>query len=385
MLKAASGILAALWLSLTLCPVTAWAEPAEGQPWRVAIVQGGSYLDYQKQVLATLTALSKEGCVPSLPDALEEGMMFNHPQTYSLLAHATQGGRVTLLPDGLYTGQWDEARFKSEVARLEERVRTVGDVDMIWALGTVAGKAMASHDLKVPVLVMGATGAAEADWAGKGEYPERPYFHVLKERGRYAEELSLYHSLFHFKRLGVILDTDPVDQEGQGRSVIENKARDLGFEMVLCEGPVQDGNLQVARKAYSRCVKELSTKVDAVYLTGCNGADHAHFYHQIAPLILNKIPVFSQSGPVEVERGALMAFAAYDFNNAGEFEAQVIRDLIDGKPLEGISQDFYAPIELVLNLETARLIGWLPDFKFLVALDKTYRTIVQGVGDERSR
>ena len=80
-----------------------------------------------------------------------------------------------------------------------------------------------------------------------------------------------------------------------------------------------------------------------------------------------------------------MAFAAYDFNNAGEFEAQVIRELIDGKPLEGISQDFYAPIELVLNLETARLIGWLPDFKFLVALDKTYRTIVQGVGNERSR
>ena len=194
---------------------------------------------------------------------------------------------------------------------------------------------------------------------------------------RYESELRLFYNTFKFKNLGVIIDDNPINQPGQAVPIIRKLSQELKFNLIECKGPVIGDNHAKTQSAFSTCALNLAANdaVDAVYIPMGNGASPDNFYYQIKPLIDRKLPIFSQTGENEVQMGALMALSNADLQASGEFEARVIERIVKGEKPEMISQYYYAPLNLCLNLETARLIDFKPSFDLLIGVDLVFDRI----------
>ena len=345
-----------------------------GRTLKVAVYQPGTYIDFQKVFLQTALALSADGYL-NAGSVLEPDFAFDAGDNYRRLALETKGGCFEFLPDGFYNGRWHGTDVDDKAAELKARVKTKGDVDLIWALGTVGGLQFADSTLGVPVMVMTPSDPESAGIIGPGEFSDKPNIHVQKEINRTKNELTMFHRIFKFKNLGIIIDDDPENWAGQSLPALEETSKELGVNLVRCTGPVIDTDVKKAQQAYSKCIVELAGKCDAVYLSLGNGASPDDLFSQIKPLIDRQIPTFSQAGGSEVQAGALLSLSDMDLRESGAFEARVAEAIYQGRKPEQISQYYYAPLNLNLNLETARLIDWKPDFELLMAIDQVYQTI----------
>ena len=354
----------------------AWAEDecSFGHRQRVAVYQAGAYADFQKVFRQTALALQRDGYINA---KVPLSIIYTHDTAgaYAALSEASQGGCIEFVKDGLYDGNWEPALIDAKEQALRERIRKVGDIDMVWALGSIAGQRFADSSLHTNVLVMTATDPESAGIIGPGEYSDKPFIHAQKERDRYSSELRMFYQIFHFKRLGIIIDDEESNHAGQAVPVIRDVARDLGFALNTCQKDVISADAKVAHEAFAQCCLELAENSDAVYLPYGMGADLNNLYSQLKPLIDAKIPTFSQTGALEVENGVLLSLADIELIESGRFEANVVEEIVHGKKPEEISQYYFAPLNLALNLHTAKLIEWKPDFDVLIAVDRVYQSI----------
>lgn len=344
-----------------------------GKIWRTAVFQGGSLPDFQRIFRQMYFALGAKGLISTL-SSLNPEFNFDEDGNYARLAAQSQQGCLQFVPDALYDAGWNEETEQKNAASLKERLQTRQDLDMVWALGSRAGLDVANEPAPVPVLVIDASTPAAAGIIGYGEFSNRKNVHVQKEVQRYNAELNLFHSIFGFRKLGVIIDQNPRNLAGQSWPIVEQTAQDLGFEIVPCIGYVIGDDAKRASEEFARCCLELADKAEAVYIPVCSDSATTSLADKLHPLIANNIPVFSQAGETDVARGALMAMSSSDMREAGQFEADVVEKIMHGTPPEKISQFFYSPLSLVLNLQTARLMGWKPPFEMLIAVDKVYQS-----------
>ena len=73
--------------------------------------------------------------------------------------------------------------------------------------------------------------------------------------------------------------------------------------------------------------------------------------------------------------GALLSLSNNNLEQSGIFEAEVAKKIYQGIAPEKISQYYYAPLSLSLNLQTALLIEWKPSFEVLIAVDQVFQNI----------
>ncbi len=208
------------------------------------------------------------------------------------------------------------------------------------------------------------------------EYSPYKNIHVHLNPLRYYNDIEFYHSMFGFKRLGVIVDSNHIFRLLHSVTEINEVTQRLGIDSVICEGELIGNNTMRTTSEFERCVTDLANAgVDAVYLTRNNGSSIHQLYSQLKPLTRRNIPVFTRSGSAEVKAGALMSIGyGYD-QSFGRFEANVISQLMRGIPAERISQYFYPRTLFTVNAKTAIEVGWFPEYRDLLRIDVTYLDI----------
>ncbi len=346
-----------------------------GKSYRVAIAQGGSYTDFQRVFKHMVKNLMLKGMIKE--KELPADYLFDEGDNYQNLVSLSSGSCIQFVKDGLYNAKWKAPLRHQIKEELTERILKKKDIDMLWAFGTNAGLDFAKSELNIPVLVITPSDPEGAGIIGKGEYSNKENIHVQKEIGRFASELRMFRNIFNFRTLGTLVDDEGANQNAQAYDVIKNFAHENNIKLKVCKGDITSENLDKARLEYSRCILELAQDkdVEAVYLTVSKGPDMNSFFKQIRPLIENKIPTFSQSGIYEVKQGSLMALSEDDMAESGQFEANVVLEILEGKKPHEISQYYNSPLTLAINLKTASLLDWKPPFEILVAVDTVFQNI----------
>lgn len=365
-----------LILSLTILSLTAYANnkcPAN-KTVKVAVVQAGDFPDFIKVFRQMSINLIADGLI-NIETKIDNNFVFSKENSWKAMSIASKGGCIEFLEDGLYDGKWDNERNIKIKKDLSQRIKEQKDVDMIWAFGTRAGLAFADSSLNIPVLVITATSPDASGIVEFGEFSSKTNIHAQKEINRHSSEIIMFYDIFKFKTLGVLIDLHEEYQLSQSYNVIKDLKDKLGFELEVCIGDLFNEDTLIAQSEFNRCIKELSTKSDAVYITVGSGANYDKYYEQIKPLIDNQIPTFAQAGSHEVEKGALLSLSEDDMVSSGIFEANVVKEILNGKKPHEISQYYYAPLSLAINMQTARLIGWNPPFEILIAVDKVFLNI----------
>jgi ABC-type uncharacterized transport system substrate-binding protein len=337
--------------------------------WRIAYVEAGSYRDYHLNLLALASGLEKLGLIENgRPSASE---ITDTASLWRWLAQNAGGNRLVFHPDHYYSADWDDAKYPGMKSQVLSGAST-GEIDLILAFGTIAGKLLATNEHQTPVLSITATDPVAAGISKTVESSGLDHVHVQVVTGQIERQLSMFHNIFGFKTLGVPYDLTSEGQSTMGVPTIERLAKELGFEIVSCQTKLEISDSEEANRNLVDCLRRLSRESEAVYLTVSNGVIESRMPEILAPLIENRVPSFSQKGPSETKLGVLMSLAEDDFMSSGQFEAEVIREVLAGRPPGSLNQVYVAPLTMALNIKMAMDIGWNPPFKILAAIDELY-------------
>ncbi|MGN1038810.1 MAG: ABC transporter substrate-binding protein [Mailhella sp.] len=350
---------------------TGYAQ-AEEKIWRVLYVEGGPYSNYQQTLAHTARGLEKLGLISNGQVEIPEHSESTVEMWNWLADHAK--GRIRFLRDGHYSADWDATARKLLKESIVERVRNRKDVDMIIAMGTWSGLDMASEDLGIPVFSMSVTDAVSAGIVASAEDSGKDNVHAQLEPGRFRRQISMFHEIFRFKKLGVPFEDTPEGRNTAALDEIKKTAEELGIELVLRSAPLDLPDADKALSNLKGCLSQIMEEADALYLT-YTSTPPEKIPELMAPVTAKGLPSFSQAGPSLVEYGVLMSLAQANFSDIGQFEADAIAAVIGGKKPREVPQIFEPELGLAINLKTAMYIGWNPPLEILAAVDEIYQQI----------
>jgi ABC-type uncharacterized transport system substrate-binding protein len=186
-----------------------------------------------------------------------------------------------------------------------------------------------------------------------------------------------------FKKLGIVYENTVEGRSYAALADVEKVAKERDFEIVKCEAQFSGVEEKEAIKAVIRCHEQLAPKVDAVYVTVNRGIVSQYMPEIMAPLYKYKIPSFSMRGPEEVERGVLLSISRDGFVTVGRYHAEIMAQIFNGAKPRELEQVFMDPKTIVVNIKTAKIIGYIIPPEFLKVTDKIFNGIYPEVKSQK--
>lgn len=358
-----------------LCPPAALAAPRPipsvrnvSRRWRVGYAESMPYGNYAATLAAILGELERMGWTGDLM-----GMPYRPGQTdtaalWSWLAGNAGSPVLEFVPDAHATNLTAESG-----AALAGRLRDGRGIDLMIVMGTVAGIALATDAHRVPVLAFSCTNPIAAGIVASETDTGRDHVWAHLDPRRFQRQLSIFHKTFRFRRLGIAYDDSPTGRAIASLSDIEAMAGRIGFELVErhVRAPIDHLDQYRYEVELTAAWEALSREAEAVYVTyGRWPLDR--FSALIRPFLKRRVPTFSQLGPEEVERGALMSIARADMAGIGHFGAATLARVMAGEPLRHLPQVYFDTPSIAWNAATAAAIGYRIPFPALLAADSLH-------------
>ncbi|MDJ0783249.1 MAG: ABC transporter substrate binding protein [Desulfosarcinaceae bacterium] len=343
-------------------------HPAETvRKWRIGYLQGGDYIDYKETLLATVRGLIDLGWMPPIRTA--EWAKLESAEIWERLSVADSSEYLRFVPDAFYDAGWISSARLSVADTIRKRVRSSKDLDLIIAMGTWAGQDLARLNLDTNVLVMTASDPVSAGIVPDVERSGRRYLHAHIDPSLNERQLRLFHQTVKFKKLGMIFEDSVAGRSYAGISAVKRLSNELDFEIITCHAQSDIPDKQAREGAYIKCLETIARQIDALYVTLHGGVSE-----QSLPLIAKRarylrLPTFSQSGEQEVVQGLLMSLSRASFKQVGRFEAAIMAKVFNGAEPGQLRQVFEENLSLSLNLQTAKIINYIPTADVLATAD----------------
>lgn len=351
----------------------------DGKRWRVAYYEGGPYIEYQNGLRAIVKGLMNLGWMPNarLPEQSGE-------ETASLwkwLTNQRRSDYLEFVSDGHYSAAWEDSERPKVVSEVKKRLTERGDIDLVIAMGTWAGKDLAADDHDVPTIIVFASDPIAAGIIKSVEDSGRAHVHAVVDPTRYERQLKVFHEMVKFEKLGVAYE-DSVDGRSYAAMESVNKAaQELGFQVVHCHTVSDIGDFELRKESVKKCFQELAEQVDAIYVTQQGGIAPDSIPELVEIVNEYHIPTFSQMGSDEVRYGFLASLSQSSMSYVGDFNAKTIAQVFNGAQPHQLVQLFEPPPKIAINLKTAEIIDFDPPIMLLGAVDEFFDDIEQPEGN----
>lgn len=351
-----------------------------GNKWRIAYYEGGPYIDYQLIFAETIKALMKMGWIEEEPLPLLKGE--ETAGLWNWLSDHAKSKYLEFVVDAHYSAVWEDDIREKTVKDIIRRLTTKNDIDLIIAMGTWAGKDLATDAHTTNTMVVSASDAVGAGIIKSNEDSGFKHVHAYVDPYRYQRQVRFFHDMIGFQKLGVVYE-DTVD----GRSyaaidVVENVAKERNFQIERCYAVSDIADTDKKESEYIDCVKKLAKKIDAFYVTVHGGVSARSISKIVDITTTHRIPTFSQSGSAEVKSGLLACLSQAGFKYVGQFHAETFAKVFNGANPNDLGQVFEEPKKIAINLKTAVAIGYDPPIEVLGAADEIYEDIVPSLAAE---
>lgn len=352
-------------------------EPAtnKGKKWRIAYYEGGSYIDYQQIFNETIRGLMKLGWIEVAEIPPQKG---EETRTlWNWLASKAKSNYLEFPKDGYYSADWVNKTRVETVDRLMRRLNETKDIDLLIAMGTMAGQDFANNKHKIPTVVLSTSDPITSGIIKSVEDSGFEHIHATVDPKRYERQVRVFHEIIEFKKLGITYEDSVNGRSFSAIDLVEKVAKERGFEIVRCfslDESVDDA--QARNNSIIKCFNELVSKVDAIYVTVQGGVNEKTIPELVKISNEKHIPTFSQSGSSEVKYGFLLSLSQAGFRYVGEFHAQTVAKILHGAKPNQLPQLFEEPPKIAINLKTAEIIGFNPPIVLLGATDELFNEIV---------
>ncbi len=363
-------------IAFMLLATAAHAAPTtnDGVRWRIAYYEGGPWVDYQGEFIALVDGLVALGWIEPFtwpPLSSPDDVRF----LWGWLSANARSDFVEFVIDAFWSAEWDSQMRSANRADAIHRLATTGDIDLVLALGTWAGIDLANDEHSVPTLVMSTNNPIQAGIIRSAGDSGLDHIHARTDPDRYIRQLTVFHNMIGFERLGILYDDTP---EGRTFAVLddaETVARQMGFELVTCIAPDTDVTEPQAVENAAQCLGQLAPRIDAFLITSHLALTAEHLPNVLTPLFEHKVPTWALEGPDLVQRGALMAIQRAGYGAIGDFQASNVDAILNGARPRDLNQVFEEPKSIALNLEAARRIGFEIPPGLIAVADAVYDEI----------
>lgn len=346
----------------------------KGKKWRVAFWQSGPWLTYPPRAYGFVEELMALGWVDkaSLPPPKDA----NDAKTlWDWLAKDAKSPYLEFPADLFFDANWDKGLRSEQKLGILERGKK-GELDVVIVAGTETAKELANNEHAIPTLVMSVSDAVKAGIVSSADDSGRDHLNAGVSPKRYTRQLQLFHQVFKFKRLGMIYEGTAAGKTYAAFADAEALAKEHGFKLVTCNAVDTELNteLKAAEDAYLKCVREISPRIDAMYVSahravGTKIVEIATIFNQA------KIPTFSQLGSDQVKYGLLMSIAQSSRRYEGRTVARKMAQIFHGAKPRELNQVVDEPNRIAINMKAAALIGYEPATDVLDLVDEVYKKI----------
>ncbi|WP_207679323.1 ABC transporter substrate-binding protein [Desulfonema magnum] len=344
-----------------------------GKKWRIGYYEGGEYIYYQQIFTSTVKSLIKLGWIEKSKIPQQKGEQTK--DLWNWLAARVRSHYIEFVPDGHYTGNWDDNLNKKITAEIIDRLNQKKDIDLIIAAGTMAGKNLANDKHKTSVLVISATDPVSAGIIKSVEDSGYDHIHAATDPHINERQVQIFHDIVGFDKLGVAYE-DTVQGKSQAAiEMVESVAQERSFEIIRCYTKSDVGDVAIAEESVSECFYKLGKIADAIYVTTQGGVSVKNIPELVRIANSYKIPTFSQAGSDEVKRGLLFSISDAEFQYVAMFHAKTMTKIFNGASPRQLTQLFESPPKIAINLRTAQIIGYDPPVDVLGASDEIYQEI----------
>jgi ABC-type uncharacterized transport system substrate-binding protein len=359
----------------SLAPVAAQVFPTtpkprpDGRKWRLGYLESGDYSEYPRTLRVIVAGLQELGWldVAPIPDGL------NGHQMWQFLADNVHSDTLEFVADAWWQpGNFDASKRPAVRQAIQDRIRERKDIDLVIAMGTLAGQDMAALGSPVPTVVASTSDAVGAHIVKSVQDSGQDNLHARVQPERYQRQVRLFHDIVPFKTLGLVYDDSPEGRTYAAVDAVEQVASERHFTVRSCKARANGIPQDEATRNALACYRQVAPQVDAVYVTVHRGITPDSVGDVARILRDAKVPSFSMLGSEEVKKGILMSLAQADYSYVGLFYAETIARIFNGARPRQLNQVWIDPAKIALNLETARLIGFDPPVDILLAADEVY-------------
>lgn len=343
------------------------------QRWRIGYFEGGEYIDYQKILIETVKGLMKQGWIEKvdIPDQSGE----QTAAFWQWLQSGVNSRYIEFVKDAHYTAQWNDALRGQMVESIITRLNQAGDIDLMIAMGTSAGKALSNDRHQTATMVLSATDPLAAGIIKSVDDSGFDHIHATIDPNRHERQVRVFHDIVNFKNLGIAYEDSENGRSYAALDVIEKLSRQKGFKIRRCYTQSDISDIALAEASVAKCFRKLAPKVDAIYVTAQGGVNGNSIGKLVKITNKHLIPTFSQSGSEEVRKGFLLSLSQAGFHYVGEFHASTFAKVFNGALPNQLTQFFEEPPRMAVNLKTAEVVGFNPPLLLLGAADEVYRDI----------
>ena len=346
----------------------------QGRPWRIGYAESLAFRNFTGTLSGLVQGLSRSGWMGDVKGLPYAANATDAAAMWRWLA-AQPKDFIDWVPDAFYP-MMSEADPQPILRR-----RQSGDLDLMLVMGTAAGQKLATAAHNTPTLVFSATNPIAAGFARSETDSGMNHVWAHMDLSRTKRQLRIFHDTCGFRTLGVTFENSAGGRGVASIPQVEEMARTLGFTLrhrhVQRPANVKNpADMRVYYEQLAKAWRELSTEVDAMYLTfGQWELERLHALLQ--PFFGRKVPTFSQSGQEEVERGALMSMARADFLGIGTFGAATLARVLHGAKPRSLPQVYFDTPAIAVNVEVAELINFRIPFEALLSADTIYPKILR--------
>ena len=348
----------------------------KGKKWRIGYYEGGPWEDYRENLRAVVIGLMDSGWIDK--QTLPQLTTSDQDPTYPLwkwMASSLNSRYVEFVNDAFWTSDWKEDARKSAREDCLKRLKE-GYVDLMFAMGTQAGKDIANNSHSIPTMVMSCTDPVHTGIIKSAEDSGMDHVTARCDPTRHLRQIRLFHDIIKFKRVGVFYH----ENDSNGRVLahlpeLEQVGREQGFEVIDCSAPYPPESPQAAVDGFQDCVRKLAPEVDAFYLADVLGTEPDRLFETLQPLFSRHVPTWSARGTKMVAYGALLSITRVNYDFIAPYYARVIGRIFNGVKPRQIPQIFKEEMRLAINLETAKRIGYTVPPNVLKVADIVYDRI----------
>lgn len=339
-----------------------------GNKWRIAYYEGGPFSDYTDTMRTLVTGLIELGWITGgdPPDYREE-----MPKPYLDWLIKNSGPFLSFKPEDCYSANWDDqsrSKIRSElISKLEN-----GDVDLVIAMGTWAGVDLANNKHTVPVLVLSTSDPIGAGIIDSAEKSGFKHVTARVDPNRYRRQIRMFHRIVGFNTLGIAFENTSDGRIYSAIDEVNRIAKERNFNIVTCEVIDTLSDIKKANQSCFECYRQLSERADAVYVTALTCADRETV--EIANIFkASGTPSFSMTGSKWVKSGLLLSISSDSgYTELGKYNANKFGEILNGTVPESLNQTFEDPLDIAVNVKTAKTIKFNMPKSILKIATETY-------------
>lgn len=247
------------------------------------------------------------------------------------------------------------------------------EVNLMLTMGTSAGLAIAALPSGTPLVNFVAADPFKSGIVANTETSELPGRWAHVDVDAFGRTIQVMDDVFAPTSVGVVYADNSEAYIYSGADVLDEFCTANGItvhrQFVEDEFDEEDYGLYVQQMHDAHAA--MAGDID-VYILTTSLLEAEDYEYVLSPLFEVGVPVYSINSSYDVECGALLAAEASDFPNIGRFGADTLLKYIEGAALEELPQIYQTAPFLVINYDTARLIGYQPTFEMLLSASKIY-------------